>query len=255
MIVIGHRGACMEALENSFQAFDLAIAQGATRLEFDVQLSKDSQAVVIHDEDLRRTAKRAGRVAEMTRDEILSVRLQNDEPIPFLDDVLARYSGEVELNIELKGTNPGIADAVARDLSQYQAYRQDFIISSFKFDPLFRAKQLMPDTKRACLWGPEVEWPEMSNFAPHVFMDRMETDIIHPWVGYCDRNLLEWAEKKNWTVYAYVDREAEDNDQKAEELWARLRGLGIDGLCTNWPEKLNKWLKKTDYYKDMFHDS
>ena len=56
MIVIAHRGANRKALENSFEAFNLAIKDGADRLELDIHLSKDKQLFVMHDEDLTRTA-------------------------------------------------------------------------------------------------------------------------------------------------------------------------------------------------------
>lgn len=52
MLIIAHRGASAEAPENTIEAFDLAYAEGADGLEFDVHLAACGTPVVIHDETL-----------------------------------------------------------------------------------------------------------------------------------------------------------------------------------------------------------
>jgi glycerophosphoryl diester phosphodiesterase len=53
--VVAHRGASAYAPENTVPAFELAARQGATYVEFDLQLTKDRQVVCLHDESLERT--------------------------------------------------------------------------------------------------------------------------------------------------------------------------------------------------------
>jgi glycerophosphoryl diester phosphodiesterase len=57
-----HRGARREAPENTLPAFELAVAQGADGVEFDVQLTADGTVVVIHDETVERTTNGTGPV-------------------------------------------------------------------------------------------------------------------------------------------------------------------------------------------------
>jgi glycerophosphoryl diester phosphodiesterase len=52
---VGHRGASAYAPENTVPAFQLAAEQGATFVEFDLQLTKDRQIVCLHDNSLERT--------------------------------------------------------------------------------------------------------------------------------------------------------------------------------------------------------
>lgn len=52
---IAHRGASAYAPENTVPAFRLAADQGATFVEFDLQLTKDRQIVCLHDLSLERT--------------------------------------------------------------------------------------------------------------------------------------------------------------------------------------------------------
>ncbi len=53
--VVAHRGASAYAPENTIPAFALAAQQGATFVEFDLQLTKDKRVVCLHDNSLERT--------------------------------------------------------------------------------------------------------------------------------------------------------------------------------------------------------
>ena len=68
--VIGHRGAAVEAPENSLASLELALELGAAALELDVRRSRDGVLVLIHDPDLRRTSDRAGEIAALDLGEI-----------------------------------------------------------------------------------------------------------------------------------------------------------------------------------------
>ena len=241
LIVIAHRGSCMEALENSFEAFDLALNQGAQRIEFDVQVTKDGEALVIHDANLKRTALKSGRVADLNAQQLRSIKLKNNEAIPFLGEVIERYKGKLEFNIELKGTEPDIADAVAKVLKSHKEILNDVIVSSFKYRPLLRMKELMPEVKLACLWGPDIEWPFLGNSSPIKFMEETGAKIIHPWVGYVNPKLMTWAKQYGWQVFAYADRKSESKNP--ETVWENLLMNKVDGLCTNWPVKFSQWMK------------
>jgi len=68
--VIGHRGACGFAPENTLTSFRKAKDLGCTWVEFDVMLAACGEAIVIHDEKINRTTDGRGNVAELTFDEI-----------------------------------------------------------------------------------------------------------------------------------------------------------------------------------------
>jgi len=94
--VIGHRGASHEAPENSMAAFGRALELGANGIEFDVQLTRDGHAVVIHDAMLDRTTTGSGPVLEASVDDVRSVdaggwfgEVFEGEQVPLLDEVLA----------------------------------------------------------------------------------------------------------------------------------------------------------------------
>jgi glycerophosphoryl diester phosphodiesterase len=107
-LLLGHRGLSDRHLENSMEAFRAALAAGMDGFELDVQPSRDGVCLVLHDEDLVRTAKGSGLLRQMRAAELPP--LKNGEPVPRLADVLdlpARL-----INVELKG-EPGWQQALA----------------------------------------------------------------------------------------------------------------------------------------------
>ena len=66
VLVIAHRGASGHAPENTLAAFKRAIALGATFIETDLQLSRDSRFVAIHDDAVSRTTNGQGKVHDLS---------------------------------------------------------------------------------------------------------------------------------------------------------------------------------------------
>ncbi len=69
-LVIAHRGNSAFFPENTLEAFQQGMALGADALEFDVRLSRDGRAVVIHDATLERTTNGSGAVSALTLGEL-----------------------------------------------------------------------------------------------------------------------------------------------------------------------------------------
>lgn len=241
MLVIAHRGANREAVENSWDAFEKAIAGGATRIELDVQLSRDGHAVVMHDDSLVRTTGVDARISALTRAELARLRLTNGEPLPFLDEVVERLLPRVELNIEIKGASEALAKVVA-GLVAHHPRREGIIVSCFQQEPLVWLRRHAPEVRRACLWGMDTfQWPFFATLAPQVFLEKAGTDVLHPQVDLVTPNLMDQAEARRWSVYAWVPMAGEEHDR--EGLWAVLKTFGLHGLCTNYPRQLRSWLE------------
>ena len=126
---LAHRGyhAVKEGRpENSRAAFRAALAAGYG-IELDVQVSRDGQAMVFHDEALLRLTGVAGLVADRDAADLGKIALLGgDEGIPTLPQVLALVGGRVPLLIEIKdrqgalvATDGGTEAAVVRALAGY----------------------------------------------------------------------------------------------------------------------------------------
>ena len=107
-LILGHRGLSSKHLENSMEAFRAALAAGMDGFELDVQPTRDGVCLVLHDEDLGRTANGSGLLRQMKAAELPP--LKNGETVPRLADVLELPARLV--NVELKG-EPGWQQALA----------------------------------------------------------------------------------------------------------------------------------------------
>lgn len=250
MLVIGHRGANKEALENSYKAFDLAVSCGASRIELDVHLTKDGHVAINHDDDLTRTASAPGRISELTLSDLKKRRLRNGESIPLLGDVVEKYLDQIELNIEIKGTSEKLAKAVCDIIGRHKD-RDKIIVSCFQTEPLVWIKNNFNELRRACLWSADTwRWPMFAVMAPQVFLEQCGTNILHPHMNLVTENLMDQARARGWEVYAWANMVGEDKNR--EEIWTALQTYGCNGLCTNYPRELISWLKEAELDEQQF---
>jgi glycerophosphoryl diester phosphodiesterase len=101
---IAHRGLWSPdgPPENSLGAFQAACAAGYG-IELDVQLSADGEAMVFHDDDLKRMTGAAGRIGDRTGADLAELRLAgSDERIPTLSEALALIGRRALVHVELK---------------------------------------------------------------------------------------------------------------------------------------------------------
>jgi glycerophosphoryl diester phosphodiesterase len=116
-LLLGHRGAraTKSIPENTFASFDQALADGCDGFEFDVRLTSDGQAVVVHDPQ-----SRGVEIARATAHQL--------SWLPQIQDVLVRYRDSAFLDIELKV--PGLEGVILQLLGKYPPSR-GFVVSSF----------------------------------------------------------------------------------------------------------------------------
>ncbi|GAB3276950.1 hypothetical protein GCM10027347_50700 [Larkinella harenae] len=128
-----HRGCIDTHPENTLPAFRRAIELGAQMIEFDVQLTKDGQLVIMHDETVDRTTNGHGKVSELTLGELrqLDAGVRKDAQfagtrIPTFEETLAIMPRNVWLNCHLKG-DEAVGKAAAAQLVRSGRLHQAFL--------------------------------------------------------------------------------------------------------------------------------
>lgn len=104
-LILAHRGASTKAAENTMKAFNLCVENSFDGIEFDVQLSKDDQLVIIHDFDLKRLANLDAKVRDLTYQELLELEIKTEYgtgKIPLLEDLFKKHTNKLYYDIELK---------------------------------------------------------------------------------------------------------------------------------------------------------
>jgi glycerophosphoryl diester phosphodiesterase len=143
-LCVAHRGASVEAPENTLRAFERALELGADGIELDVQVTRDGVAVVFHDSTLKRLTGARGRLVDRTWSELLKLCVQG-EPIPTLTDVLALTRKRAILQIEIK---KGVPVAPVLAAIRRTASTGNVILASFEPDILSHAAVLGPKLPR-----------------------------------------------------------------------------------------------------------
>ena len=116
--------------ENSLAAFRQAAKEGYG-IELDVQLSKDGQVVVFHDDTLDRVCGVHARVDDLTWEELRALRLcGTEEGIPLFSEVLRSIAGCEALIVELKN-GPRNRELCEKTLALLSEYRGNVCIESF----------------------------------------------------------------------------------------------------------------------------
>lgn len=116
--------------ENSIAAFNAACEAGYGS-ELDVQLTKDGQVVVFHDDDLKRVCGVDARVDSKTLEELEELRLLGTEQgIPLFTEVLAAVNGRTPLIVELK-TGPNNDELCEKTYEILAGYEGEYCIESF----------------------------------------------------------------------------------------------------------------------------
>ncbi|MBP5653206.1 MAG: glycerophosphodiester phosphodiesterase [Lachnospiraceae bacterium] len=139
--------------ENSLAAFGRA-ADAGYGIELDLQLSKDEQIVVFHDDTLNRVCGIDGRVDAYTYEELCNFRLcGTDEKIPLFSEVLELVDGRVPLLVEFKN-GPKNNLLCSKTLPMLRAYKGLFCIESFSPFIVQWFRKNAPDILRGQLAGP-----------------------------------------------------------------------------------------------------
>ena len=166
MRVFAHRGYSGKYPENTMEAFRGAFAAGADGIELDVQLSKDGQLVIIHDETLDRTTTGKGYVKDYTLSELkqldASGKLFSGLQLPSFEEYCEWVKNTPLItNIELKTSIVYYEEIEEKTAEMVKAFRLEdrVIFSSFNHLSIVRMKQLLPE----CPVGALVEHDDLRN--------------------------------------------------------------------------------------------
>lgn len=239
-LILGHRGASAEAIENTVGAMRLAGRQGADGVEFDVRLCASGEVVVFHDRDLVRLAGRHERVEDLTLENLREVRLglagraEDDVNIPTLDEVMRACAGMAMVNVEVKVDRGGEAarEPLVREVVRVLAAGDttSVIVSSFDAKALDLVSRVAPRLALGVLFEPhEIEAGEAAEIAA-----RVRAVAIHPHHG-----VVTAAAMAAWQGYA-VNVWTVDDPARARELAA----LGVHSLISNAPGTLRASMEK-----------
>lgn len=232
--VWAHRGAsgwdAQYAPENTLPAFEKAAAMKADGVELDVQLSRDGEIVIAHDERIDRVSDGTGWLKDYTLAELKKFSFSKTHPeygfveIPTLKEFFSMMqSNTLCINIELK-TGMIYYDGLEQKtlkLAEHMGMQARIIYSSFNHYSLQKLKYLAPETEIGLLCGED-------------FMDlpgypaKLQAAAVHVPYGIMDPEYIQRCHAaglrvNTWTVDAKLQMK-------------HLKEWGVDAFITDCPD-------------------
>jgi glycerophosphoryl diester phosphodiesterase len=223
LVCIGHRGAMGHEPENTLLSIEKALELGAEWVEVDVYFV-DGQLIVIHDDTLDRTTNGSGPLGGKDLAYLRSLDAGKGQKIPLLDEVFDALKGRAGLNIELKGgdTAEPVAHCIKEQLQHGWRY-EDILVSSFNHRQLMHIKNINPLIRIGVLIG---GLPlDTSEFARRLNCYSVNADL-----EYVDKLLVDDAHRRGLKIFVYTVNEPGDI--------ARMADIGVDGVFTDYPERV-----------------
>ena len=231
MKIWAHRGASGYAPENTMEAFSEAVRRKADGIELDVQLTKDGEIVVIHDEKLERVSNGTGWVKDYALKELRKLNFNKTFPeqgsarIPTLKEVYELMKKEDMLvNVELKTSivfYEGLVDKVL-DLAARMGMEEKVLYSSFNHYTLLEIKKKNPGTRTGMLFEDGIV------DAP-AYGKRLGVDALHPIYAHLQHpGFLEQCREENLPLHVWT--------VNTKERFRQMEKAGVDVVITNFPD-------------------
>lgn len=237
-IRIAHRGASYDYPENTMLAYRRAIEIGVDYLEVDVQVTRDGEIILMHDETLDRTTNGTGYIHDLPLAQIQQVDAGRGERVPLLGEViqLAREN-RIRLCIEIKGIDANASVEIATVVVPFvrQANFVPFtVITSFFAEAIRRTKTLEP--RIAALIDPS---PQDGSLTPREI---------------CEQTLAAYANLISYDFRFVTPPVAREAELTGLALWpwapntaqeiSEMLSLSVPGIMTDRPDILNETLKQ-----------
>ena len=235
----GHRGYSSKYPENTMLSFKKAVEAGVDGIELDVQLTKDNQVVIIHDELVDRTTNGKGKVKDMTLSELQSLDASSVfagkygvNRIPTLEEYF-EYVKDLPIitNIEMKTGKYEYKpmEKMVYDMICRYKLQKKVLISSFNHYTILRMKEFAPELEYGFLTE---DWIiDVGNYLKKYGVQSFNPDF-HNLIP----EVLKQVQDYGIAINCYTVNDEEDV--------IALAKAGVDGIIGNYPERTAQILKK-----------
>lgn len=238
MRIWAHRGCSQRYPENTLLAFEKAVElKGLTGIELDIQLTRDGEIVVIHDERVDRTTEGTGYVKDYTLSQIKRLHIyagnRNSQQIPVINEVFdlleKHLKSGMKLNIELKNSAypyEGMEEKII-DMVYKRGIHDSIVYSSFYARSLEKIKKLDSNAKLGIL-------DEKVSDCLYKLKGGCSADALHPYWKGMD---LDSAAFEGYTVRAWMSGHLYPEKSTGARLDLKaFEAQGITDLILNEPE-------------------
>ena len=252
-LVFAHRGGGGLYPENTLGAFEYSAKMGADVLELDVHATSDGTLVVMHDANVERTTDGRGKVSEMTLGEVRKLdagyKFSTDGgqnfpfrgrqiTIPTLEEIFDALPNKT-FNIEPKQETPSIIAPLC-SLLRTRKMTDKVIVGSFRQSIIDEFRRECPEIATAASPSEATEYLALSKSGlSEAYSPPMQALQIPENLGSLSivtKDFVENAHRKNLKVHVWTINEP--------DAMQRLISIGVDGIMTDYPDRLLDLLKR-----------
>jgi glycerophosphoryl diester phosphodiesterase len=249
---IAHRGGRGLWPENTIYGYREALGTGTDVLEIDVWRTSDNIVVVNHDEKVDRTTEGRGEVRSFTLTDLQELdagyrwSIDGTYPyrgvghsIPSLDEVLTEFPS-ARFNIDLKENSNALIQGVS-DLIDKHAAHDRVMIASFHQRALRKFRKLNPDVPTSAGSAEIIRFILLSKlglsdlFTPP--FEAFQVPMASGPITVVNATFINAAHKQGLVVHPWTINDPDE--------MRRLIALGIDGIITDFPDRLNAILTES----------
>lgn len=250
--VIAHRGGKGLAPENTLVAFALAAELGTDVLELDVHGTADGELIVIHDATLLRTTEADGAVAEKTLTELSHLNagyrfeVEGQWPyrdasvqLPTLNEVFSRHPNS-RFIVEIKQVVPSIAERLCQEIRQHNLL-EHVIVGSFHTRTLEDFRAACPQALTSASRGEVTEFFILNLLGLSHWYDTeavaFQVPLEFSGITLVDERFVRNVQAQGIAVQVWTINDA--------DVMRGLIDLGVDGIITDYPDRLIELLDPT----------
>lgn len=233
--VSSHRGNSQVSPENTLPALENAIIARSDYAEIDIRETKDGEIILLHDNNLQRTAGINKKISNLTYRQIrlldagswFGAEFRNTK-IPTLKEAFTLCKGKIKLNIEMKpGSSDRIEEKVVKLIEEYN-FEHQCQISSWDYDVLKKIKKLNSEIKTGLILS-----AVYGDFCNHEYVDFFSIRS-----GFITNNIVKKAHMAGKEVQAWTVNTPNDIE--------RMKALGVDCIITNNPTMAKEIITSDD---------
>ncbi len=231
-LVISHRTQAGTMPENTLAGVDACLEGGVDAIEIDVRATSDGTVVLLHDETLERVTGDRRAVATLTLAELREVQLPAHEAteaqsVPTLAEVFERVAGRAIVVVEVK--QAGIHELVAAEVRRAESAPCTWI---WAFDPGvgIACRRALPEVPVSLLTAPGT-LERFGHADTPIEIAVSEGFAGISWHhGVVDPSTVAAARRRGLATYCWTPN-------TPEEI-GRVVQAGVDGICSNFPDRV-----------------
>ena len=233
LVIIAHRGSHMNVPENTLAAYEAAIKEGADYVEIDLRTTKDGYPVIMHDASVTKMTGRKELIKDLSYSEIKDLKIKpvrekdiTTYRIPDFASVLNLCKGRINIYLDFKDADV----AKTYKLIKEAGMQNNVVVYLNKEEQYGQWKKIAPSMPLMASLPENASDLQLDNF-----LDKVHLNVVD---NAYSADQLSFMHKRKIAVW--LDVQSKD---EGPAKWEQALKQGADGLQTDHPEKLIKYLE------------